>query len=234
MELTLPLTAPVPTRKRTAPPAPLESPSTLRGVASTFWRHGSPRILVALVATSAALRLALGDYGRGDAAVLLGLLLFWPVQEWLIHVFVLHWRPRTLFGRTVDPMLSRKHRAHHADPSRLDLLFIPNRVYLHAPLAIAAIWLAIAPSPRLAVTGIAGHFLLGLHYEWVHFLVHTRYVPKSSLYRRLWKNHRLHHYKNEQYWHGVTMLSADHLFRTSPDRDAVPTSPGCFALHEAP
>lgn len=219
--------------RRTAPPAPAESPSTLRGVASTFWRHDSPRILAAFVLATGAARVAAGGLATADAVALAGLLLFWPVQEWLIHVFVLHFRPRTILGRTVDPMLSKKHRAHHKDPSRLDLLFIPNRVYLHVPILMALLWLAITPSWRVALTGLAGHFLLGLHYEWVHFLVHTRYVPRSFVYRRLWVNHRLHHYKNEQYWHGVTMLMGDHLFRTAPARDAVPTSPDCFALPEA-
>ncbi|MDX2168661.1 MAG: fatty acid hydroxylase family protein, partial [Deltaproteobacteria bacterium] len=44
-------------------------------------------------------------------------------------------------------------------------------------------------------------------------------------YQRLWRNHRLHHFKNEHYWFGVTMLSGDRLLRTAPAVKDVETSP---------
>jgi sterol desaturase/sphingolipid hydroxylase (fatty acid hydroxylase superfamily) len=44
------------------------------------------------------------------------------------------------------------------------------------------------------------------------------------LYRGIWRAHRLHHYRNEQYWFGVTMHLADHVLRTYPEKDAVPAS----------
>jgi hypothetical protein len=64
-----------------------------------------------------------------------------------------------------------------------------------------------------------------LHYEWVHLLVHSRYRPRSRYYSRLAKNHRLHHFRNESYWLGVTIDTGDRLARTLPaDRSAVPLS----------
>ena len=36
--------------------------------------------------------------------------------------------------------------------------------------------------------------------------------------------HRLHHYKNEHYWFGVTSTVGDHLLRTAPDQTEVPKS----------
>jgi hypothetical protein len=64
-----------------------------------------------------------------------------------------------------------------------------------------------------------------LAYDWTHFLIHTRYQPRTELYRRAWRNHRLHHYRNERYWLGVTSPIADVVLRTSPARDAVAVSP---------
>jgi len=55
----------------------------------------------------------------------------------------------------------------------------------------------------------------------VHLLVHTRYRPRTALYRRLWRNHRLHHFKNERLWFGVTMLGGDRLLGTAADPAAV-------------
>ena len=86
---------------------------------------------------------------------------------------------------------------------------------------------AIGPQ---AITGVAVYFLLSLHYEWVHFLTHTRVRPRSAFYRRLWRNHRQHHFKNEHYWFGVTMLGGDRLLRTAPEVSAVPSSPTCRNL----
>ena len=34
-------------------------------------------------------------------------------------------------------------------------------------------------------------------YEWIHFLIHTAYRPRTSVYKAIWRNHRLHHFKNE-------------------------------------
>jgi hypothetical protein len=54
------------------------------------------------------------------------------------------------------------------------------------------------------------------HYEWTHLLVHSRYRPKSRFYARLSRNHRLHHFRNERYWLGVTSNSGDRILRTLP------------------
>ena len=63
------------------------------------------------------------------------------------------------------------------------------------------------------------------HYEWVHLLVHTRYRPTMRYYRRLARNHRLHHYRNEKYWLGVTSNTGDRIMGTYPRHAAdVPLS----------
>ena len=71
-------------------------------------------------------RVVVGDWRLGDllGARLVCVALF-PVIEWVIHVFVLHWRPRRVGPVTVDTLLARKHRAHHADPRDIPLVFIP-------------------------------------------------------------------------------------------------------------
>jgi hypothetical protein len=207
-----------------------ESPRTLREAVPVFFAHASPRLLVGALAVAAGVRLTLGAFSAWDLAVVAGLLLYWPVQEWLIHVFILHFRPRRLGGRTLDFEVPRLHRAHHRDPWRLDLLFIPFHSFLYSLPILVGLWYLVTPSAPLAWSGVAAHLVLTLHYEWVHFLVHTRVVPKSRLYRRLWRNHRLHHFKNEHYWFGVSMLSGDRLLRTAPDHRGVETSPTARTL----
>ena len=45
-------------------------------------------------------------------------------------------------------------------------------------------------------------------YEWCHYLIHTDYKPKTAVYRAIWRNHRLHHFKNEHYWFTRDQLRA--------------------------
>jgi sterol desaturase/sphingolipid hydroxylase (fatty acid hydroxylase superfamily) len=61
-------------------------------------------------------------------------------------------------------------------------------------------------------------------YEWPHFLIHTPYRPHGRYYKSIWRGHRLHHYKNERYWFGVTSTVADLALRTAPDQTTVPKS----------
>lgn len=208
-------------------------PRTIAEALPIFVRYGSPRVLLAALATALAVRVWLGDWTWWDLAPIAGLAVYWPIQEWLIHVFILHFKPVTLFGREVDFRVPRKHRHHHREPWRIDILFIPFHTWLYSLPLLLLIWFGITPTPALAMTGVTAHLALALHYEWVHYMVHTRYWPRTALYQRLWRNHRLHHFKNEHYWYGVTMLSGDHLLRTAPAVQDVATSPTARTLLDA-
>jgi hypothetical protein len=106
--------------------------------------------------------------------------------------------------------------------------------------AVTAAW----SLPMMWITGSAllGPFLtawtlaaIGLaHYEWVHLMAHARYRPRTRYYRRLARNHRLHHFRNERYWLGVTANSGDRLLRTYPTHASdVPLSETARSLDAA-
>ena len=67
-------------------------------------------------------------------------------------------------------------------------------------------------------------YVLILLYEWTHFLIHTSHRPRSRYYRSIWRNHRLHHFKNEHYWHGITNTLSDRVLGTHRDARAVERS----------
>ena len=207
-----------------------DSPSTFREALPVFLAHASPRLLLVAVAAAATYRIWLGAWSWWDLAPLVALWVAWPVQEWLIHVFILHFRPRRVLGRTWDFRVPRSHRAHHRDPWNYEILFIPFHSFLYSLPLLVAFWHVATPTAALAWTGIVGHLLGALHYEAVHFLVHTRVRPHTAMYRKLWNHHRLHHFKNEHYWFGVTRTEADALLGTAPEVRAVPTSESCRDL----
>jgi sterol desaturase/sphingolipid hydroxylase (fatty acid hydroxylase superfamily) len=207
-----------------ATPRPGPQGYGLREAVSEFFGHPSPRVLVPASAAAIGLRAALGGWRRRDLAIAAGILGAEPFTEWIIHVFVLHLRPRTIRGRFVDPLLSRKHRAHHQDPRDAELVFVPMPV-IRAVLPVAVVgWSLAERRLRPALTGIATSYAMLTAYEWTHFLIHSSYRPRHRPYRTIWRAHRLHHYRNEHYWFGVTMHLGDRVLGTYPGRDSVPLS----------
>ncbi|OHV34430.1 MULTISPECIES: sterol desaturase family protein [Pseudofrankia] len=196
--------------------------STLPGALRRFLEHPRPPVLIGVVATLGAARAARGDFRRSDAVVAVGAVAVQPFVEWAIHRFVLHAQAQGRYGRAAYRAAGWGHAQHHRDPANLNSMFMRGQDMLGAgAVALAA---GAVGSPRLAT----GMFCVGaavLAYDWTHFLIHTRYQPRSEFYRRAWRNHRLHHYRNERYWLGVTSPVADAVLRTNPARDAVAVSP---------
>lgn len=200
--------------------------------ARAFLRFPSPRVLVAFLALFLALRIAIGDWSWRDLAVAALLVALQPFTEWTIHVFLLHSKPRRIGPLSLDLPTARAHRWHHREPRVLEAVLIPGWMIAGflAPV-ILFMWLLSWP---LALLGgdhlalwltllIVSSAMVGV-YEWCHFIIHTPYVPKSRYYRRIWRSHRLHHFKNEHYWFGVSSDAADHVLGTSPDHCTVPRS----------
>lgn len=195
-----------------------------------FLGHRSPRVLLPLTAGAVAGRLMLGRWRKRDLGIAAGILAAQPFTEWIIHIGVLHFRPRRVAGRTIDPLLARKHRAHHQDPKDPELIFIPLPVLKLALPAAVVGWGLAERRLRSALTGIAVSYSMLTIYEWTHFLIHSSYRPRHELYRRAWRAHRFHHYRNERYWFGVTNHLGDRILGTFPHAGDVPRSPTARTL----
>jgi hypothetical protein len=197
-----------------------------------FWRYPSPWMLSAMLIGAVTARLVGGDWQRTDLLIPAIMIAVFPFAEWAIHVAILHWRPRTVAGHTVDSLLARKHREHHADPRDVPLVFIPWQVLSWLIPADTAIALLAFPRLQIGLTFLVVLALMGLGYEWTHYLIHSDYRPKSAIYKAIWRNHRLHHYKNEHYWFTVTTSgTADRVLGTHPDPATTATSRTAKNLH---
>ncbi len=201
--------------------------------ANRFLRHHNAWILISVFVVTAIGRSLAGPLGFSDLIVAAAFIAYQPFQEWLIHVYVLHWRPRRVFGITIDFELARRHRHHHSDPGDLRVGFMPTRTLVLASLAHALLWPLVMPDGALAWTALLMVATIGLVYEWTHFVVHTSVVPRHPWVQRVFRYHRLHHFKNENYWMGVTMHLGDRLLGTLPDQRAVPASPTARDLAKA-
>jgi hypothetical protein len=205
---------------------------TMGQVWREFWRHPSPWMISAFLVGSVVARILVGGGSWWELLIPVGLVAAFPAIEWVIHVGILHWRPRRVGPVEVDSLLARKHREHHADPRDLPLVFIPWPVLTWLLPAYVVVALLAAPSRPAAWSLLVSVYALKLGYEWTHYLIHSDYRPRTAAYRAVWRNHRLHHYKNEHYWFTVTSSgTADRLFGTYPDPETVPSSPTAKNLH---
>ena len=200
-----------------------------------FRRRRSPQVILAAILLALTTRLLIGDFSWRDGAAAAGMLFVYPFAEWAVHVYLLHLRPFSLGGRRVELVTTRAHRQHHEAPDDLNMVLL-------GPLEAAAVLLLVAPIPpgivalvclgagatapfaALVTALLSGYALVGV-YEWTHFLIHTAYRPRTRYFGSISRSHRLHHFKNEHYWHGITSTLGDRVLGTFPDQREVPRSP---------
>lgn len=211
----------------------------LRACWREFFKHFSPRVVLGAAVLALAARILVGRWSWHDALVPVVIVAIQPFVEWVIHRYLLHMPPFRLFGRRIELYGSVQHRRHHRSPSDLDRVLLKPIEVVSFIFQIAAVAAALT---QVAVWLIGGHFLpvwltavvlsyLGLfRYEASHFLIHTPYVPKTRWYRTIWRNHRLHHFKHEGYWMGITSNLGDRVLGTNPDQSTVPKSPTARTL----
>jgi sterol desaturase/sphingolipid hydroxylase (fatty acid hydroxylase superfamily) len=205
---------------------------TLLDCARAFVRFRSPQVLLAFLFLFGTARVAVGGWSWMDLAAGGGLIAFQPFTEWLIHVTLLHSRPRRLGRLEIDLPTARYHRWHHREPRLLEAVLIPGWLIAGFLVPVMLImWLVSWPWVLLGgdhvalwLTLMAVSTVLTMTYEWAHFIIHTPYRPRSRYYRTIWRSHRLHHFKNEHYWFGVSSDAADRVLGTNPDHRTVPKS----------
>jgi len=203
---------------------------TPRGAWRVFWQFPGPRMLAVQVAAAAGARLGIGEFGAGDVLVLALVAVVWPLQEWFFHWTLLHWKPRTVAGVRIDLPMAVVHRDHHRRPWHIATTFLPERFVLFAIPVHVAVWFAVTPSTALAATGIAAFGAAALFYEWVHYIVHTPCPHQGRYHALVARNHLLHHFRHEDYWHSFTVPLVDVVFGTAPDPATVPKSPTVMTL----
>jgi sterol desaturase/sphingolipid hydroxylase (fatty acid hydroxylase superfamily) len=218
--------------------------TTLARAGREFVRRSSPWTIGTGIIALVVARLLVGDIGWRDAVAVAAMLAIYPFGEWAIHVYLLHAKPLEIRGRKVETVAARAHRSHHRQPNDLDLILlywwqaaflmvvaVPFTVALGALVAT----LAAGPVPLGAmISGALAGYCMVFIYEWTHFLIHTAYRPRSRAYKTIWRNHRLHHFKNEHFWHGITNNLSDRVLGTNPDQGEVRKSQTARTLDPGP
>ncbi len=175
---------------------------------AVFMAHPSGWLICLFILVIGGVRCG-GAAGLDDVLIAVVIVAYFPFNEWLIHVFMLHYKPR----QDLRPHHRLLPAENPSPPSRRSLnlkwVFIPRHIHAWTPVSIGLILLLAWPFKEQALTGITVYLILGLHYEWVHFLAHIPGARRLADYQKRVREHRYHHFKNENYWWGVSMGTGD-------------------------
>lgn len=146
----------------------------------------------------------------------------YALSEYVVHRFLFHMEKPN--NPTLLNLIKRLHYDHHVDPNDLKLLFLPLWFSLPGFAIASGICFWITGDLQLTVAYLAGLMAYFLYYEWKHYIAHRSIQPKTKLGKRLKKTHLWHHYKNENYWYGVTHIKFDKTFGTYREHNEVEKS----------
>ncbi|WP_456274763.1 sterol desaturase family protein [Bacillus sp. AK031] len=192
-----------------------------KGQFRDFFLHSDIVILMAILSVHAVVTVLMGPTLYELLYFGIGLIIF-MFSEYLTHRFLFHLKaPKNPYFLK---FLKRIHYDHHTYPNDLKLLFLPVWYSIPNFLALAMIFYFITRTAEGTIAFGLGLIFMLLVYEWRHFIAHRPIKPKTRFGKWVKKTHTLHHYKNENYWYGVSTPFVDAMFGTLKDQNDVENS----------
>ncbi|WP_027410439.1 sterol desaturase family protein [Anoxybacteroides tepidamans] len=180
---------------------------------------------VAMMSATAFISVVLMINYAKSATVLLPFLIgviLYILSEYLTHRFIFHMKsPRHPF---LLALMKRLHYDHHTDPNNVELLFLPIWYSLPQMFFVSIITYILSDEVSYAFAIYTGLSFTLLYYEWTHYVAHRPIQPRTRFGKWMKKIHMWHHFKNENYWFGVTNPSLDIMFGTFKNEKDVPRS----------
>lgn len=157
-------------------------------------------------------------------------LIFFMLSEYVTHRFIFHIKAPK--NKLLLKFMKRIHYDHHTFPDDLKLLFLPIWYSIPNLGTLCIIYFLITRDLVQTIAFGSGLVLMLLVYEWKHYVAHRPIKPLTKMGRHIKKLHILHHFKNENYWYGVSTPIFDGIFGTLKDEKEVVTSKTAKALEE--
>jgi sterol desaturase/sphingolipid hydroxylase (fatty acid hydroxylase superfamily) len=132
--------------------------------------------------------------------------------EYMVHRYVFHMGTFTALREKIQYTV---HGVHHEFPKDKSRLAMP-------PLLSITISTVLLLLFRLVMGDFVFSFLPGMlvgyaYYLSVHYMVHV-YQPPKNIFKWLWINHAVHHYKDGEYVFGVSSPIWDYIYGTMREK----------------
>jgi sterol desaturase/sphingolipid hydroxylase (fatty acid hydroxylase superfamily) len=142
------------------------------------------------------------------ALTFFGGIFFWTFFEYLAHRFIFHWISENPRIQKVAYVLHGNH--HHFPRDRERLFMPPVPSIIIASVIFSIMYLISGTNAFMFFPGFIFGYLL---YGSTHYAIHA-WNPPFKWMKPLWRNHHLHHYKNEHLGFGVSTTIWDRVFGT--------------------
>jgi sterol desaturase/sphingolipid hydroxylase (fatty acid hydroxylase superfamily) len=137
--------------------------------------------------------------------------LSWTFFEYIMHRWVFHMVAESDRATRVIYVMHGNHHHYPRDRERLFMPPVPSLIIAAALFGL--MFLAMGNNVFVFFPG----FMLGyLMYGSMHYAIHA-WNPPFKWMKPLWRNHHLHHYKDEGKGFGVSTTIWDHVFGTMFD-----------------
>ena len=132
----------------------------------------------------------------------------WSFVEYIMHRFVFHMVAESPKAQRIIYVMHGNHHHYPRDRERLFMPPVPSLIL--ASLLFGIMYLLMGIYVFMFFPG----FLLGyLLYGSMHYAIHA-FNPPFKWMKPLWRNHHLHHYKDEAKGFGVSTTIWDRVFGT--------------------
>lgn len=145
------------------------------------------------------------------SVIFLAGMLFWTLFEYIMHRFVFHLVAESERAKKIIYVMHGNHHHFPRDKERLFMPPVPSLII--ASILFSIFYVLMGPSAFVFFPG----FMLGyLMYGSMHYAIHA-WNPPFKWMKPLWRNHHLHHYKNDHRGFGVSTTIWDRVFGTMFD-----------------
>ncbi|RBL89819.1 sterol desaturase family protein [Chitinophaga flava] len=132
----------------------------------------------------------------------------WTLFEYIIHRFIFHLISDSPAVKRVVYTLHGNHHEYPRDKQRLFMPPVPS--VLIATVVFTVFYIFLKNNAFMFFPGFVSGYLL---YGSMHYAIHA-WAPPFKWMKPLWRNHHLHHYKNDELGFGVSSTLWDRVFRT--------------------
>jgi sterol desaturase/sphingolipid hydroxylase (fatty acid hydroxylase superfamily) len=138
-------------------------------------------------------------------------IMFWTLFEYIMHRWVFHFISESERAQKIIYVLHGNHHHYPRDKERLFMPPIPSLIL--AVIVFSMMYLFMRENVYVFFPGFVFGYLL---YGSMHYAIHA-WNPPFKWMKPLWRNHHLHHYKDEGRGFGVSTTIWDRLFGTMFD-----------------
>ncbi|HSR38536.1 MAG TPA: sterol desaturase family protein [Phnomibacter sp.] len=135
----------------------------------------------------------------------------WTLFEYIAHRFLFHMTPTSEAGKRIAYILHGNQHHYPRDKQRLFMPPVPSLILSSSIFGLQYLLLG-----NIAFMFFPGFLLCYLIYCSMHYAIHA-WNPPFQWMKPLWRNHHLHHYKDEHMGFGVSSTLWDLVFGTMLD-----------------